>query len=45
LILSGSLVVQGKAEKSDEYQKGSFLTQHFAQGRRVAVVGMVSTVL
>jgi hypothetical protein len=28
-----------------EAQKGSFLTQHFAQGRRVAMVGMVSTIL
>jgi hypothetical protein len=26
-------------------QKGPFLREHFAQGRRVAMVGMVSTIL
>jgi hypothetical protein len=30
LILSGSLVVQGKEEKREEYQKGTFLKQSYS---------------
>jgi hypothetical protein len=34
LILSGSLVVPENDEDSDEYQKGTFLRQHFPRSAR-----------